>query len=109
MNLLEQLRYGSPPKLTRYFCSNLKVNAGNEQVSPPIHETSDIPQTIFCSRRLHMAKKVVRYDDVLWSKDIGELWRRGVAKLPSYSLPKPGLNSGVVTFKIKYLLHFLRS
>ena len=71
MNLLEQLRYGLPPKLTRYFCSNLKVNAGNEQVSPPIHETSDIPQTIFRSRRLHMAKKVVRYDDVLWSKDIG--------------------------------------
>src|SRR5262249_24982733 len=69
VNLLDQLRDRPPAKLTRDLCSNLKINARNKEVSSRFHQAGDVPQTIFCSRRLHVAQKVARYHHVLRPKD----------------------------------------
>jgi hypothetical protein len=88
VNLLEQLWNRPPTKLMRHLCSNVEINARNEQVSFLIHEARDILQTIFRCRRLHAAKKVVGYHDVLRPESMDQLRRGGVASchvIPSRS------------------------
>src|SRR5262245_24128777 len=92
----------------RHLCSNLKINAGNKQVSSSIHQACNISQTTFCNEWLHVAKKVAGYNDVLRPKNLDQLWRTGITKLPRNPLPEPGFNSCLVTFPIKHLLHFVR-
>jgi hypothetical protein len=77
--LFEQLRNRPPIELLRHLCANIEISAANKQVSFPIHQARDIPQTIFCSRASHVAKKVVGNDDVLKPKNIDQLWRRQAA------------------------------
>jgi len=52
VNLFEQLRNLPPTELMRHLCANIEINAGNKQLSSPIHQARDIPITIFCSRAL---------------------------------------------------------
>ena len=85
-----------------------KINAGNKQVSVPIHEARDIPQTAFSSWGLHVAKKIVRDNDVLGSESVDQFWRGGVARLPRYPFPEPGFNAGLIAFQVEHLLYFMR-
>ena len=73
MNLFEQLRNRPPTALMRHLCANIEINTGNKQISLPIHQARDVPQTIFCGRGFHVKKKVVGYDDVLRPKNIDQL------------------------------------
>ena len=45
MNLLEQLGNRPPTKVMRHLCSNLEINARDEQASASIDEARNIPQT----------------------------------------------------------------
>lgn len=47
---------------------DLKINAGNKQISPLIHKARQIPQAAFSSWGSHMAKKIAGYDDIMTPK-----------------------------------------
>jgi hypothetical protein len=65
MNLLKQFPDGAPAQIVGHVGSDVQVDPRDHQEPVRAYQMCNIPQAPRCDLRLHMAKEIVRHDEVV--------------------------------------------
>src|SRR6516165_3734834 len=92
MNLLKQFPDDAPAQVVGHAATDVQVDPRDYQEPVRFYQPCNVPQAPRCQLRLHMAKEIVRHDEVVLPQCVLDLRCRGIAHAPLDALPQPRFN-----------------